>query len=164
MPQAFDSSLGISQWILDMEEPSALVCRVLLLVSISQYQGRFEMAKQSALKVGDTVAWSARFVRNVCGCSKASADERATVVSVDRLYAFVHWNHEAEYLASHPDAEYVTHVKAHGSMVLASNLARVGSVRFTDPHASTPKPEPEDCPHWDYESDCNEPECQGFGR
>lgn len=77
-----------------------------------------------AVLVGDRVGYTARFLRSVGGGIKTAADDRrGVVVEIEPQrhtdIARVRWD----------DAEHEL------QRVLVCNIARVGTVRFSDPHA-----------------------------
>lgn len=73
------------------------------------------------LTPGDRIAYTARFVRDVCGGLHSSGAMRGTLIRHDgERLAWVHWDEDPA------DVE---------TMVAACNIAKVGSVRFADVRA-----------------------------
>jgi hypothetical protein len=91
--------------------------------------------KQS-LQPGDRVAYSAKFLRNTCQFSGAAPQRRGSFVQYDpNGFGRVHWDDEAQRIAEQEgqfaDQDYCNEIAAHGSLVHANNIAKVGSPRFS---------------------------------
>lgn len=95
------------------------------------------MAKPNKLTPGDRVAYAAKFLRDTCQHTGSAPQRRGTFVaywSSNPTFARVHWD-DFEALAAagagqYADPEWVEDCRAHGQIVHAGNIARVGSPRF----------------------------------
>jgi hypothetical protein len=92
------------------------------------------MVKPNKLEAGDRIAYAAKFLRNIADYSAASANRRGTFVSYDQRapqFARVRWDDvDMAYLAAQWGDDYAEDVRDNGQMVLAVNIAKVGSPRF----------------------------------
>jgi hypothetical protein len=93
------------------------------------------MAK-STPKPGDRVAYAARFLRDTCQQTGAAPARRGTFVKLweaNTDFARVKWDDfeiRAEELAYQYGEDYVADAREHGQLVLAKNIAVVGSAKF----------------------------------
>jgi hypothetical protein len=97
--------------------------------------------KPNKLNAGDRVAYAAKFLRNTLQFTGNAPQRRGTFVSYTTFgsqtdnYARVHWDDEAAMIASRAgqfaEQDYCDDVRAHGSLVCAANIAKVGSPRFS---------------------------------
>lgn len=88
-------------------------------------------------KAGDRVAYSAAFLKNTGQFAGYAPQRRGTFASYyegSPAHAYVHWDDEAERIAAgqgdFAEMDYCEHVKAHGSLVALSAIAKVGSARY----------------------------------
>jgi hypothetical protein len=92
------------------------------------------MAKPNKLTPGDRVAYAAKFLRNTGQFTGAAPKRRGTFVSywnADPQFARVKWDDfDAAYHAEQNGQDYVDDAIAHGQLVHANNIAKVGSPRF----------------------------------
>lgn len=79
------------------------------------------------MKIGDRVCYTAKFLRLVGAVLGTTARRQGTLAGVVDIDCWVHWDDEAEDLAENPDAEYVAHVRANGTMVKRCNICVVGN-------------------------------------
>ncbi len=93
--------------------------------------------KPNKLEKGDRIAYAAKFLRNTGQFTGPGGGRRGTFVSYwtsNPDFARVHWDDEAAIIASgqgqYGETDYCDDVKAHGSLVHANNIAKVGSPRF----------------------------------
>ena len=94
------------------------------------------MAKPNKLEPGDRVAYAAKFLRDTGQFTGAAPQRRGTFVSYDTSspgFARVKWDdfedNAAYYDAQYGD-DYTADARAHGQMVHANNIAKVGSPQF----------------------------------
>jgi hypothetical protein len=95
------------------------------------------MSKANKLTTGDRIAYAAKFLRNTGQFTGPSGARRGTFASywsADPQFARVHWDDEAQMIASKQgqfgDPEYCEDVRQNGSLVHSNNIAKVGSPRF----------------------------------
>jgi hypothetical protein len=92
------------------------------------------MAKPNKLQVGDTVAYAAKFLRDTCQHTGNAPKRRGTFVSywaMDERYARVKWyDFDFDYQAHQNGLDYAEDAREHGQLVMACNIAKVGSPRF----------------------------------
>ena len=86
------------------------------------------------LVAGDTVALSAKFLKNTGQFTGPAGARRGTFIKYDGDFARVHW-HDIDALiaagrSDYAEPDYCAEVKANGSMVHAGNLCKVGSAAF----------------------------------
>ena len=83
---------------------------------------------------GETIAYTAKFLKNTGQFTGGAGKRRGVFRSLwdkDPKFARVHW-HDADYtcLAEQWGQDYADDAKAHGQLVLAVNICRVGSAKF----------------------------------
>jgi hypothetical protein len=92
------------------------------------------MAKPNILTPGDRVAYAAKFLKNTCQHTGAAPKRRGTFASYwqsDVKYARVHWDDfDFAYQATQNGEDYAEDARDNGQLVLAINIAKVGSPRF----------------------------------
>ena len=96
------------------------------------------MAK-SKLKPGDRIGYAASFLRNICA-SYDTAQRRGVYVgpyeSMPDKFGRVHWDDESALIAprqgEYSEQDYCDEIKAKGSLVALSAIARIGSLSFVD--------------------------------
>lgn len=94
------------------------------------------MAKPSKLEAGDRIAYAAKFLKNIGAFTGDTPRRRGTFKSYwteNPDFARVHWDDfetRAAELAEQWGDDYVADAREHGQLVLAVNIAKVGSPRF----------------------------------
>jgi hypothetical protein len=92
------------------------------------------MAKPNKLQAGDTVAYAAKFLRNTCQHTGSAPQRRGTFISYWQSnpdFARVKWSDfDFDYQARQHGEDYAQDAQEHGQLVLAVNIAKVGSPRF----------------------------------
>ena len=88
------------------------------------------------MKPGDRIAYTAKFLRQIGGRYEEGQRRGTFLGPHPRLKKFVYVRWDDEDLSDYTDdPEYQESVRENGQMVLAVNIAKVGSVRFGDCHA-----------------------------
>lgn len=88
------------------------------------------------LSQGDRVAYAAKFLRNTAQFTGSAPQRRGTMVKfweADEKFARVKWDDfelNAPGYARQYGEDYVADAREHGQLVLAVNIAKVGSPRF----------------------------------
>jgi hypothetical protein len=92
------------------------------------------MAKPNLLQPGDRVAYAAKFLANTCQHTGWAPQRRGTFAGYwhgDVKYARVHWDDfDFEAQAKQNGKDYAVDARDRGQLVLAVNIAKVGSPRF----------------------------------
>lgn len=95
----------------------------------------------SALQPGDRVAYAAKWLKNTGHFSGPIPFRRGTFVGLEKTAPKTHgrvkWDDIESYIAAgqneesqYSDPEYVAEIRANGSLVALSAIAKVGSPRF----------------------------------
>jgi hypothetical protein len=99
------------------------------------------MATKQLPNIGDRVAYTAKFLKNIGAFTGSFGQRRGTLVAVpsgrDEL-ARVRWDDfesNAKHLAEQYGDDYVEDARNNGQMVNINNIAKVGSARFADTFA-----------------------------
>jgi hypothetical protein len=91
------------------------------------------MVKPNKLQPGDRVAYAVKFLRNTCQYTGDAPRRRGTFVAywdADPRFARVKWDDfDAAYQAKQHGQDYADDALAHGQLVHADNIAKVGSPR-----------------------------------
>ena len=103
---------------------------------------RHQATHGTIFQPGDIVGYAARFLRDTGQFTGAAPQRRGVFVSYappfeksGRItHGRVHWDDEASLIASgkgdYAEADYCSEIRANGSLVALSAIAKVGSARF----------------------------------
>lgn len=92
----------------------------------------------TTLQAGDRIAYAAKFLKNIGAFSGSTPQRRGVFVGMwegaPKTHARVRWDDIEDVIATgegqYADPEYVADIRAHGSLVALSAIAKVGSPRF----------------------------------
>ena len=95
--------------------------------------GEVLMTLKQNLTAGDRVAYAAKFLKDTGQFTGAGPQRRGVFMAYDPMpgYARVRWDDfDMAACAAQWGEDYAADAQAHGQLVCASNIAKVGSARF----------------------------------